>query len=255
MKYILALTFTFWGFKPFAQSKQIEKPEYVIIANNEIISKERLEELMQEGYVKSMNKGVSQEYRDGLAGTFGNKIGDKEFIIIVELYKDAEKNAVKQATVKENNNVDEFKLHIGDLAKDFTVTMLDGTSTKLSELRGKVVLLNFWATWCAPCLMEFYEIPIKIIAPFESKDFVFIPISRGESKEKVANKMLQLNKKGIDFNVGIDPDLKIWDEYATESIPKSFVIDKQGVIRYVTIGNSEGSIDKLASEIDKLLKE
>lgn len=255
MKYLIVIVFTLYGLTSFAQESEIKKPEYVIVADNEIITEERLVQLMQEGIVKSMNKGVSQSVRNELAKTFGEKIGDKEFVIVVELYSANDKPKETPLMNHDETKPDEFKLHNGDLAKDFTVKMIDGSMIKLSELKGKVVLLNFWATWCAPCLMEFHEIPDKILKPYNNTDFVFIPISRGENKETVETKMLHLNKKGIDFNVGIDPEEEIWNQYATQSIPKNFVIDKYGYIRYTSTGNSEGSIDKLAKEIEILLDE
>jgi len=140
-----------------------------------------------------MNKGVSEEVRNQLAEKFGNKIGEKEFIIIIELLTEEEKVKRQEKTdsnmpsVKKEVN-DGLKLHINDSAKEFTVQMIDGENITLFDMKSKVVLLNFWATWCAPCLMELYEIPNKILEPF--KDSKFISISRGESKDKVRKKWL-----------------------------------------------------------------
>lgn len=260
MKKFIVLIFALYGFTLFAQEKDIKKPEYVIISNNEIITKEKLEELGQQGLIKGMNKGVTEEERNELAEKFGDKIGDREFVIKIDLLSEKEKAERQNKTTlgnkvipKEKNRSNELKLNINDTANEFTVEMINGKKINLSDLKGKVVLLNYWATWCAPCLMEFAEFPEKILEPFKDEDFILIAVSIGESKEKVEKKMVKMKKYGVDFNVGIDPKKEIWDKYATGAIPKSFLIDQNGIIKYISIGNAEGNVDKLAKDIKILL--
>ena len=262
MKATLFIFFLLSGFGLSAQEKAIKKPAYVIIANDKIITMKEVEDYGKENYVKAMNKGVSEEVRNELAKKFGDKIGDKEFIIIIDLYTEKE-HAERLAEISsapadsnlKNNPIDEFNLKVGDNAKDFTTAMIDGKHLNFSDLKGNVILLNFWATWCGPCLMEFTEIPEKIITPFKNQAFTFLPIAIGESKEVVLKKMDDLKKYGVHFNSGTDPEKKIWNEYATGSIPKSCIIDKNGFVRYLSVGNASGNVDKLATEIKKLLEE
>ncbi|OAB80440.1 TlpA family protein disulfide reductase [Cochleicola gelatinilyticus] len=243
-----------------AQDVTIKKPEYVLIANNTIITKEELTSYGEKGLIKAMNKGVSEEKRTELAATFGPKIGEKEFIIIIDLFTTEEAKQRKNNTtitskiVRPKRKGDGFLLRAGDRAADFTVQMVDGTQIQLSDLKGKVVLLNFWATWCAPCIKEFYDMPEAILSPFKEEAFVFLPVSMGEPLEKVSKKITDLQKKGLNFNAGIDPKKEIWNQYATYGIPRNFVIDKDGIVRYVSSGYSEENITALAKEIRALLE-
>lgn len=258
MKKLLFLLLLLSNLILIAQNK-VEKPKLVIIHNEQIVSMETLQDYAKQGRLKAMNKGVSQAKRDALYAIHGDKIGDKEFITVIELRTEEEMAEMKRIapskTKKPKKEGKELYLDKGDKAFDFNVKMIDDSEVQLSDLKGKVVLLNFWATWCGPCLREFAEIPETILKPFGDKDFVFIPIAIGQKKETVLKKMKDLKKYGVEFNSGYDTYSKIWNEYATGGIPKNFLIDKNGVIQYTSKGYSEESLATIAKKIKQLLSE
>lgn len=139
----------------------------------------------------------------------------------------------------------------GQQVPAFTVKMFDGTTVNIQDLKGKVVLVNFWATWCPPCRQELTRVQKDIIDRFKGKDFVFLPISRQEKYETV--KVFR-EKTGYTFPMGLDTDRKVFSLFATESIPRNFLIGKDGKIVFMEIGYSEESFQKLIQEIEKALK-
>ncbi|MBQ2033533.1 MAG: TlpA family protein disulfide reductase [Alistipes sp.] len=140
---------------------------------------------------------------------------------------------------------------VGDKAADFTVEMLDGKKVTLSKLKGKVVLVNFWATWCPPCREELKHVQKEIIDRFKGKDFVFLPISRGEKKATVE---AFREKAGYKFAMGLDPNQSIFKLFASNYIPRNFLIGKDGKIIYLSVGYDEKEFQELISAIDKALK-
>lgn len=139
----------------------------------------------------------------------------------------------------------------GEEAPDFTVEMFDGEKIALSSLRGKVVLLNFWATWCPPCREELSHVQQQIIDRFAGRDFVFLPISRGEQRETVA---AFREKMGYAFPMGLDPGQTIYDRYASNLIPRNFVIDRKGRVVMASVGYDPEEFEQLIRTIEKTLE-
>ena len=139
----------------------------------------------------------------------------------------------------------------GQKAPAFEVQMFDGSTVKLADLKGKVVLLNFWATWCPPCRAELARVEKDIIERFKGEPFVFLPVSRGETKATVA---AFRDKMGYTFPMGLDTDGRVYAEYAQTYIPRNFLIDKQGNIAKASVGYDEAEFAELIKLIEKTIK-
>ena len=139
----------------------------------------------------------------------------------------------------------------GHTAPDFEVQMFDGSTIKLADLKGKVVLLNFWATWCPPCRAELARVQKDIIERFQGEPFVFIPVSRGEKRETVA---AFREKMGYTFPMGLDTESTIYKKYAQTYIPRNFLIDKEGKVVKASVGYDEAEFAELIKLIEETIK-
>ena len=137
-------------------------------------------------------------------------------------------------------------VHAGDKAPDFTVEMLDGRSVTLSELQGKPVLLIFWATWCPPCREELSHLQRDVLDAFAGRNLVVLPISRGEKPEVVRS---FIEKTGYTFPIGLDPERAIYDKYASNYVPRTFIVDTTGKVCYLAVGYDK----KVAREVEDVL--
>lgn len=139
----------------------------------------------------------------------------------------------------------------GDMAPDFRVEMLDGERIVLSSLRGKVVLLNFWATWCPPCREELARVQTELIDRFAGRDFLFLPVSRGEERSAVA---AFRERTGYAFPMALDPERRVYDLYATNFIPRNFLIGRDGRVVAATVGYDGEEFAELIATIEQTLE-
>jgi cytochrome c biogenesis protein CcmG, thiol:disulfide interchange protein DsbE len=115
---------------------------------------------------------------------------------------------------------------VGDKAYNFSLPNLDGSTTKLSDFKGEVVILNYFASWCAPCKEELPE--LESFQKEYGDQYHFLMINRGETMDKI-NKVTEKNKAGMNYL--FDYNAKVSKMYNVTGQPETFVIDKQGIIR------------------------
>ncbi len=134
-------------------------------------------------------------------------------------------------------------------APDFTLQLFDGGSIRLSDLKGKVVILNFWASWCQPCKDEARDLE-RVWQMYKDKDVVFIGVNWSDTEAKARE---YLRVYGVTYPNGPDLGRRIGQKYRIRGVPETFIIDKQGNVRKVIIRPM--TEEELISYIEQLLGE
>lgn len=136
-------------------------------------------------------------------------------------------------------------------AYDFTLNKLEGGTVNMEDLQGKVVFMNFWATWCAPCVAEMPSIEQLYEQYKDNPNIAFVMINV-DSKAGKAEKFIK--KKQFTFPVYFPNETRIPSIYSTKGIPTTFVLDKAGFIAYKKVGMASYDAKKFVDFIDKLAK-
>jgi thiol-disulfide isomerase/thioredoxin len=136
---------------------------------------------------------------------------------------------------------------IGKLAPDFTLKELkSGKNISLKDYRGKIVILDFWASWCSPCGESLPELA-KIDS--ENHTLKVLAVNVDDQKESAIK---FLNKFGLNLSVPYDEDGNVVKSYEIPAMPTAIIIDQKGVIRYLHIGYNKNHLENIQKEIEEI---
>jgi peroxiredoxin len=138
-------------------------------------------------------------------------------------------------------------IKLGEPAPDFQLRDLNDRLVTLSGLRGKVVLLNFWATWCGPCRVEMPAME-QLYQTFSRKDFEILAVSTDAQGVAITRPFQQENH--LTFPILHDVDYHVGLTYGARSLPMTFMVDRQGIVRHQIFGARDWG----ASEAQQLIK-
>lgn len=145
------------------------------------------------------------------------------------------------------------------IAPEFEVSTLDGRIVRLSDLRGKVLVLDFWATWCGPCIASF-GVMQDLVEEYSDRDnvvFLFVNTMEKELENRQEKVGSFLKKRGFNLPVAFDPQINgkydALTKYKVSGIPAQFVIDRDGIVRFETKGY-DGSSDGFKEEIRLMIE-
>lgn len=157
-------------------------------------------------------------------------------------------NAAQELLIKRLRNE-----MILESAPQFTLNDLSGLSVSLDEYKGKTVILDFWATWCAPCRESFPAMKKSIEKYSDDDNVKFLFINSWErTSDKLKNASEFITKNDYPFHVLLDEKNKVIEKYKVSGVPTKFIIDPAGNIRFKTVG-FEGSDDRLVEEISTMI--
>ncbi len=139
----------------------------------------------------------------------------------------------------------------GQVAPDFVLRSATGENLRLSEYRGDVVLINFWATWCGPCRQEMPLLD-DLYGRYQRVGFNLLGVNIDEDSRRA---MQMVQELGVNFPVLFDENKEVSKLYEVEAMPVTILIDREGIVRHVHHGYKPGYEEKYLTEIRSLLRE
>jgi len=141
---------------------------------------------------------------------------------------------------------------IGSPAPAFVLTDLHGTQQALQDYRGKVVLLNFWATWCGPCLVEMPSME-RLYQELKEEDFAILAVSSDPQGREVTQPFVE--SQGLTFPILHDADYRVSGRYGVRTLPMSFIIDRNGTLTHRVFGARDWNSAEARTLLRELLRD
>ncbi len=167
-------------------------------------------------------------------------------LIILGLY------AIKLQVPHSSKDSDIVEIRVGNMIPDFSLTQMDGTEVHLSDLKSKIYMINFWATWCDACMEEMPSI-VQLRNTYSSKGFEVLGINLDENPDSVISKAAK--QFHIEFPVFKDPDGKTAELFDVHAIPLTVMINNQRKILLVKDGGKNWNSPSVHSDIERWLSE
>jgi peroxiredoxin len=142
-------------------------------------------------------------------------------------------------------------IQVGDEAPNFTLRDLTGNAMSLSQLRGKVVLLNFWATWCGPCRVEMPAME-QLYRTLPRKEFEILAVSTDPQGAAVTRPFQR--EMGFTFPILHDSEYRVGLTYGARTIPITFMVDRRGIVRQKIFGARDWDSPEARDLIHELMK-
>lgn len=140
---------------------------------------------------------------------------------------------------------------IGAIAPDFTLRSSLGKNLKLSEYRGQVIMINFWASWCSPCRQEMPELN-RLYAQYQRAGFVLLGVNIDDNPKAAQELIVQL---GVRFPVLFDSAKLVSGRYDIDAMPSTLLIDRDGKVRYLHRGYQRGVEKEYEVKLRELLRQ
>lgn len=139
----------------------------------------------------------------------------------------------------------------GQEAPDFALKSSTGENLRLSEFRGDVVMINFWATWCGPCRQEMPLLD-ELHNRYERVGFNLLGVNIDDDSRRA---MQMIDELGVDFPVLFDDRKEVSELYDVETMPVTVLVDREGTVRYVHLGYKPGDEETYLDKVRSLLRE